>query len=136
ATVYAVYKDGRMKPIWSGLIRPDRLGKAVSSSPVGSVGGSTGSSGHADDSGSVVQAGTSDSSVTVVAGADYVSTNQEPITEDNPPSLQGENNGKKCGIIVTFKPGTFYNAPNHPQPDLPNGPSIVPDPTTQEPSLG
>jgi hypothetical protein len=76
-TVYAVYKDGRTKPIWIGLTRPDPLGKAVSNSPTGdpSVGtGGTGSTGHAPDSGWVVLAGTSDSSVTVVAGADYVST--------------------------------------------------------------
>jgi len=100
ATVYAVYKDGRMKPIWSGVIRPDRLGKAVSSSPVGSAGGSTGSSGHADDSGSVILAGTSDSSVTVIAGADYVSTGPQS------PAL-AERAAKNCAtpnsIVAHFK---------------------------------
>jgi len=103
ATVYAVYKDGRMKPIWSGLIRPDRLGKAVSSSPVGSVGGSTGSSGHADDSGSVVLAGTSDSSVTVVAGADYVSTGPQDPPTGNPPSIDNSDaTAQSCKIEVSF----------------------------------
>ncbi len=73
-TVYAIYRDGRMKQVWTGLAQPDPLGRAVSSSPVGSPGGATGSNGHAPDTGSVVLAGTNDSSVTVVAGADYVST--------------------------------------------------------------
>jgi hypothetical protein len=84
-TVYAVYKSGRVKPIWTGLASHDPLGHAVSSSPVGdpssraSSTGSTGSTGHAPDTGSVNLAGTSDSSVTVVAGADYVSTGlQDP----------------------------------------------------------
>ncbi len=75
-TVYAIYGDGRMKPVWSGLARPDPLGRTVSSSSTGAPGstGSTGSNGHAPDTGSVVLAGTDDSSVTVTAGADYVST--------------------------------------------------------------
>jgi hypothetical protein len=73
ATVYAVYSNGRTKPIGNGLVIPDPLGRAISSQG-GSTGGSTGSTGHADDSGWVVLAGTSDSSVTIVAGADYVST--------------------------------------------------------------
>jgi hypothetical protein len=42
------------------------------------------------------------------------------VTEDDPPELQGENNGPDCGIVVTFKPGTTY-----PGASLPNGPSTI-----------
>jgi hypothetical protein len=43
----------------------------------------------------------------------------EPGSEDDP-VIQGENNGKRCGIIVTFKPGT-----THESTGLPNGPSTI-----------
>ncbi len=52
-------------------------------------------------------------------------------TQDNPNQLQADNNGKACGIVVTFKPGTTY-----PNSNLPNGPSIVPDPKTGQDSFG
>jgi len=112
-TVYAVYKSGRVKPIWTGLASHDPLGHAVSSSPVGdpssraSSTGSTGSNGHADDSGSEVLAGTSDSSVTVIAGADYVSTGpQDPsrLTETQVEKLRGNLqkflNDPECGKFI------------------------------------
>jgi len=117
-TVYAVYKDGRMKPIWTGLTPPDALGKAVRTSPIAAPSGSTGSIGHALGTGFFVLAGTWDSSVTVIAGADYVSTGS--VTENDAITLQGENNGKQCGVVVTFKPGTAHKGTG-----LPNGPSTV-----------
>jgi YD repeat-containing protein len=58
---------------------------------------------------------------------------QKPVIEDDPDVLQGENNGKDCGIVVTFKPGTTYPDPTRP---LPNGPSIVPAPKTGLPQFG
>jgi YD repeat-containing protein len=79
-TVYAIYGDGRMKPVWSGLARPDPLGRAVSSSPAGSGStGAAGSNGHAPDTSTAVLAGTDNSSVTVTAGADYVSTGPQNL---------------------------------------------------------
>jgi len=42
------------------------------------------------------------------------------LTEDNPNELQSDNNGKDCGIVVTFKPGT-----NNKATGLPNGPSTI-----------
>ncbi|HEY2961020.1 MAG TPA: hypothetical protein VGJ37_01290, partial [Pyrinomonadaceae bacterium] len=58
-------------------------------------------------------------------------TPQKSVTEDDPDVIQGENNGQKCGITVTFKPGTTY-----PGTSLPNGPSVVPDPHNGQRSLG
>ncbi len=113
STVYAVYKDGTIKAIWSGLISKSGVWTADSSTdPVGAVG----SKDHAPDTALAVLAGTSDSSVTVIAGAAYAYTGQET----DPPMLQGENNGKKCGIEVTFKPGSTY-----PGTKYPNGPSTI-----------
>jgi len=45
---------------------------------------------------------------------------QKHVTEDNPPVLQGDNNGTECGVTVTFTPGTTY-----PGTSFPNGPSTV-----------
>jgi hypothetical protein len=45
---------------------------------------------------------------------------QRSLTEDNPNELQSDNNGKNCGILVTFKPGT-----NNKATGLPNGPSTI-----------
>jgi hypothetical protein len=45
---------------------------------------------------------------------------QKSVKEDNPSELQGENNGKDCGVVVTFKPGT-----TNPTTGLPNGPSTI-----------
>ena len=43
-----------------------------------------------------------------------------PTKEDDPTEIQGEQNGDKCGIVVTLKPGT-----KDPVSGLPNGPSTV-----------
>jgi hypothetical protein len=45
---------------------------------------------------------------------------QNSVTEDNPEVLQAANNGKDCGVVVTFKPGTINQATG-----LPNGPSTI-----------
>jgi hypothetical protein len=58
-------------------------------------------------------------------------TPQKSVSENDPTELHGDNNGKDCGIVVAFKPGTTY-----PGTKLPNGPSIVPDPKTGQPSFG
>ena len=58
---------------------------------------------------------------------------QKSVIEDDPDVLQGENNGKDCGIVVTFKPGTLYPDPTR---LLPNGPSIIPAPITGLPQFG
>jgi hypothetical protein len=42
------------------------------------------------------------------------------LTEDNPNELQSDNNGRDCGVIVTFKPGTSNKATG-----LPDGPSTI-----------
>jgi hypothetical protein len=51
----------------------------------------------------VVLAGTSDSSVTVIAGANYVSTTgaQEPVT-DNPATIDNKGQGQDCKVSVSF----------------------------------
>ncbi|HEX7770863.1 MAG TPA: hypothetical protein VF435_00495, partial [Pyrinomonadaceae bacterium] len=54
--------------------------------------------------------------VNIYGGAAFFS----PVTEDNPPELQGENNGKDCGVVVNFRPGT-----THPTTGFPNGPSTI-----------
>ncbi len=81
STVYAVYKSGKMKPIWTGNARPDPLGRTVSTSPIATPASGTGSTGHDPDTGFTVLAGTSDSSVTVIAGAEYVSSGQQSNTQ-------------------------------------------------------
>ena len=59
------------------------------------------------------------------------------VKEDDPDILQGENNGEKCGIEVSFKRGTKYENPSVPGGlDLWNGPSIVPAPHTGQRSFG
>ncbi|HJP93693.1 MAG TPA: DUF4214 domain-containing protein [Pyrinomonadaceae bacterium] len=45
---------------------------------------------------------------------------QRSVKEDDQDSIQGENNGNDCGIVVNFKPGTTYPGTN-----LPNGPSTL-----------
>jgi hypothetical protein len=45
---------------------------------------------------------------------------QSSGTEDNPDELQSDNNGKDCGVVVTFKPGTSNKSTS-----LPNGPSTI-----------
>ncbi len=45
---------------------------------------------------------------------------QNSVTEDNPEMLQGANNGKDCGVVVTFKAGTINQATG-----FPNGPSTI-----------
>jgi hypothetical protein len=45
---------------------------------------------------------------------------QKSGTEDNPDELQSVNNGKDCGVVVTFKPGTSNESTR-----LPNGPSVI-----------
>lgn len=45
---------------------------------------------------------------------------QKSVTEDDRPELQGDNNGKECGVVVTFKPGTTHSGTG-----LPNGPSTI-----------
>lgn len=100
-TVYAVYKNGITKAIWNGLTRPDQLGRAVSSSPVGAAGG-TGMDGHAPDSGYVDLRGTSDSSVTIIAGADYVSTGSQEIVTDDRATIDNKGKGQDCSVSVSF----------------------------------
>ncbi len=45
---------------------------------------------------------------------------KNPVTENDPHVLQGANNGKDCGVVVNFKPGT-----TNPTIGLPNGPSTI-----------
>lgn len=112
-TVYAVYGSGTTKAIWSGLARPDPVGRAVSSAPVaGDSSQRVGNTGHADDSYSEHPAGTSDSSVAVYAGMDYVSTTGAPDSLYNPLELSSPPS-VDCKISVAFS-GSYG-------PGLPNG---------------
>ena len=45
---------------------------------------------------------------------------QNSAAEDNPDTIQATNNGKECGLEVTFKPGTTNQATGYP-----NGPSTI-----------
>jgi YD repeat-containing protein len=56
---------------------------------------------------------------------------QQGLKQDDPDELQGKNNGEDCGIVVKFKSGTTY-----PGTSLPNGPSIVPAPSSGQPMFG
>ena len=45
---------------------------------------------------------------------------QQLVTETDDKELNGDNNGKDCGVVVTFRPGS-----TSPSLNLPNGPSII-----------
>jgi hypothetical protein len=45
---------------------------------------------------------------------------QKAGAEDNPTELPSDNNGKDCGVVVNFKPGTSNDSTG-----LPNGPSTI-----------
>src|SRR6185369_2389885 len=45
---------------------------------------------------------------------------QKHVTGCEPPEIQGDNNGKTCGVVVTLNPETTY-----PSTGLPNGPSSI-----------
>ena len=76
STVFAIYKSGKMRAIWSGPISANSVMTADSNYRLDQFEG-TGSNGHAEDSGFVVLAGTSDSSVTVIAGGPQNPTAEE-----------------------------------------------------------
>jgi hypothetical protein len=62
---------------------------------------------------------------------------QSSVTENDPDTLQGENNGKDCGIEVKFKPGTSYpDAMLVDGTPLRNGPTTVPSPVNGLPMFG
>ncbi|HEX6717738.1 MAG TPA: DUF4214 domain-containing protein [Pyrinomonadaceae bacterium] len=99
ATVYAIYGDGRIRAIWTGSISAADTWTAESSSP-GEIGG-TGSNGHAPDKSFAVLGGTSDSSVTVIAGEAYASTGpQNEWMNSDPDSIA--NSTDVCNIRVSF----------------------------------
>ena len=144
ATVFAIYNNGKTRAIWSGLVATTELLGSESSFPVdpvrstahvrGTAGGGgtavvggaagvvgTGSNGHAPDSGFAVLAGTSDSSVTVIAGAAYVYAGPQ-----NPPydprvdfrdyavSLAGNNSITDCNklALLIYKAGQVFGGQN------------------------
>jgi hypothetical protein len=102
STVFAIYKDGTTRAIWSGLVSINSMLKADNSYPVDQV--SSGSNGHTPDTGFAVLAGTSDSSVTVIAGQAFLSTGP-PI---DPPTIPSRGNSENCRFTITFEKGTYY----------------------------
>src|SRR2546421_12747807 len=102
-SVFTTDQNGNTKAIGSGMLPTSAF---VGSSPIGSdasftVDG-TGQDGHAPDTGYVYLAGTSDSSVTIIAGASFVSTapqNPQPNPNCITNAVAGGTLGTTRGLI-------------------------------------
>jgi YD repeat-containing protein len=105
STVFAIYKSGKIKAIWSGLVSANSVLTAEQRHRLDHKGGpgGAGSNGSAENSGFVVFAGTSDSSVTIFAGAAYASTGpQNSLVTDNRSIIDNTGQGQDCDVSVSF----------------------------------